>query len=133
MQPDIPDLERGPLPDVNAHKVGGILVEYVDMAQPIEEQFPADGAREPGKEGHGSCEGIGWVAGSVDYRQLERLSLGEKRLHKWWSAVRSSPCESRGAPGAFTVSARLCRVVPAKSRPFTGRGCVNVGGSRGAV
>ena len=36
MQPDIPNLECGALPNVDAHKVGGVLVQYVDVAQAIE-------------------------------------------------------------------------------------------------
>lgn len=85
MQPDIPDLQRGPLPDVNAHKVGGILVEYVDMAQPIEEQLPADGARERGKEGHGSGRDPWTVGNSSAYRWERNGSISGGR--RWGAGL----------------------------------------------
>ena len=53
VQPDIPDLERGLLPDIHADKVGRVLVEYVNMPQPIQEELLANRARKTGEERHG--------------------------------------------------------------------------------
>lgn len=123
MQPDITDLERRALPHVNAHKVGGILVEDVDLSQAVEEKLPADRARESGEEGHGLGEAGGGVAGLVDWRHPERLSLGAKGLHKWSTAVLESPSRECGAPVALPPSVRTAALscacqVSVLSRPW---------------
>lgn len=53
VQPDVPDLERRSLTHIDAHKVGRILVENVDMPQAIQQEFLADGARHCREESHG--------------------------------------------------------------------------------
>jgi hypothetical protein len=81
VQPDIADLERGPLPDIDAHKVGGVLVEDVDLPQPVQQQFLADRAREPREESHGGGRlVVGGVVAVV--WAVERLPLRREGLHK---------------------------------------------------
>lgn len=55
VQPYIPDLQRGSLANVDAHKVGRVLVENIDMPEPIQQELLADGARHRREEGHGDC------------------------------------------------------------------------------
>lgn len=81
MQPNVPNLECGAFPYIDAHEVGRVFVKYVDVAQPIEKQLPAYRARERREESHGGGEAGGWVGGRVGCRLVERLSTGGKRLH----------------------------------------------------
>jgi hypothetical protein len=55
MQPNIPDLQRGSLAHIDAHEVCRVLVENVDVPQPIQQELLADGARHGREEGHGRC------------------------------------------------------------------------------
>lgn len=57
MQPHVPDLERGPLANIDAYKLGGVLVEDVDVSEPIQQELLADRARHCREEGHGDCVG----------------------------------------------------------------------------
>lgn len=81
VQPNVPNLECSAPPDIDAHEVGRVFVQYVDVAQPVEEQLPADGARERREESHGGGEAGDRVGGRAGGRLVERLSTGEKRLH----------------------------------------------------
>ena len=74
------------------------------MAQPIEKQPAADGAREPGEEGHGGRGAGDWVEGSFDCRPVGRLSLREKRLHEWWVVPFRSACNDIGARDVFALA-----------------------------
>ena len=37
VQPNVPNLECSAPPDIDAHEVGRVFVQYVDVAQPVEE------------------------------------------------------------------------------------------------
>lgn len=55
VQSNVPDLQRGSLAHVDAHKVGRVLVEDVDVSQPVQQELLADGARHRREESHGGC------------------------------------------------------------------------------
>jgi len=55
MQPNIPDLQRGSLAHIDAHEVDRVLVEDIDVSQPIQQELLADGAGHRREEGHGDC------------------------------------------------------------------------------
>jgi hypothetical protein len=52
MQPDISDLERSSLSHIHAHKVGRVLVEDVYASEAVQQELPANRAREAREEGH---------------------------------------------------------------------------------
>jgi hypothetical protein len=52
MQPDISDLERSSLSHIHAHKVGRVLVEDVYPSEAVQQELPANRAREAREEGH---------------------------------------------------------------------------------
>ena len=53
VQSHVPDFECGSLSDIDAHKLGRVLVQNVYVAEPIQQELLADGARHGREEGHG--------------------------------------------------------------------------------
>lgn len=68
VQPNIPDLECCSLAHIDAHKLGRVLVENIDMPEPIQQELLADRTRHCRKEGHGDC--------SVVEAPVHRLQAG---------------------------------------------------------
>jgi hypothetical protein len=100
MQPDISDLERSSLSHIHAHKVGRVLVEDVYASEAVQQELPANRAREPREEGH-SGRRVGGSFGSATrnssgYRCTRKRSIGDIRYEREASAI-------EGAQGAVTL------------------------------
>ena len=52
MQSHVPDFERGPLSNIDAHKLGRVLIQNVYVAKSIQQELLADGARHGREERH---------------------------------------------------------------------------------
>jgi hypothetical protein len=52
VQSHVPDFECGSLSDIDAHKLGRVLVQNVYVAEPIQQELLADGARHGREERH---------------------------------------------------------------------------------
>ena len=80
MQPNIPNLERSFLANIDAHELGGVLVEDIDVSEPIQQELLADRARHCREEGHGGCSGSGGAGSratgrSCAYRRIGSVSI----------------------------------------------------------
>lgn len=94
MQPNIPDLECGPLAYIDTHELGGVLVQDVDVPQAIQQELLADRARHCREKSHGDCVGSRG-AGFTDYRQVVRLPPWRECLHMCWCIRPTAACSRR--------------------------------------